>query len=36
MLAGISLMVLSVTGLWVYIEMWRRRRKADKHGFFWR
>lgn len=36
MLAGISLMVLSVTGLWVYVEMWRRRRKADKHGFFWR
>jgi uncharacterized iron-regulated membrane protein len=36
MLAGISLMVLSVTGLWVYVDMWRRRRKANKRGFFWR
>lgn len=35
MLAGIALLVLSFTGLWVYLEMWRRRRKAGKRGLFW-
>lgn len=35
LLAGIALTVLSVTGLWVYIEMYRRRLKAKKTGFFW-
>lgn len=35
MLASIVLMVLCVTGLWVYIDMYRRRRKANKTGLFW-
>jgi hypothetical protein len=35
MLASIALMVLCVTGLWVYIDMYRRRRKAGKNGLFW-
>lgn len=36
MLAGLILMVLSFTGLWVYIDMYRRRAKANKKGFFWK
>lgn len=35
MLASIVLMVLCVTGLWVYIDMYRRRGKAGKNGLFW-
>jgi uncharacterized iron-regulated membrane protein len=35
MLSGIILTVLSVTGLVVYYDMWRRRRAAGKGGLFW-
>jgi uncharacterized iron-regulated membrane protein len=34
---GLALVVLSLTGGWVYISMYRRRRKASgKAGVFWR
>ncbi len=36
MLASIILLFLSVSGIWVYYDMWRRRRKAKKKGFFWK
>lgn len=36
MLASIVLMVLCITGLWVYIDMYRRRLKAGKKGLFWK
>lgn len=36
MLAGLALLVLSVTGIYVYYDMWRRRRKAKKKGLFWK
>ena len=32
---GSALAVLSVTGGWVYVDMYRRRRKAAKRGLFW-
>ena len=35
MASGIVLVVLSVTGLLVYIDMWKRRNKAGKTGLFW-
>ena len=35
MLSGIILLILSVTGLVVYYDMWTRRRKAGKKGLFW-
>lgn len=36
MLASLALMILCVTGLWVYIDMYRRRVKGGKKGMFWR
>jgi uncharacterized iron-regulated membrane protein len=34
---GLALVILSLTGGWVYISMYRRRRKASgKAGVFWR
>jgi uncharacterized iron-regulated membrane protein len=36
MVASIVLMILCVTGLWVYIDMYRRRRAARKKGLFWK
>ena len=35
MAAGIILSILSITGFIIYLEMWRRRRKARKSGLFW-
>jgi uncharacterized iron-regulated membrane protein len=32
---GSALVILSVTGGWVYFDMYRRRRKAAKRGLFW-
>lgn len=33
---GLALVILSITGGWVYIDMYRRRRKASgKAGLFW-
>lgn len=36
MLASLVLLVLSVTGIWVYAEMWSRRRKLGKADWFWK
>lgn len=35
LIAGIALVVLSVTGAVVYIDMYRRRARAGKGGLFW-
>ena len=32
---GSALVILSVTGGWVYFDMYRRRRKTAKRGLFW-
>ncbi len=34
-LSGLALVFFSFSGLWMYIEMFRRRGKADKKGLFW-
>jgi hypothetical protein len=34
-LCGVALVVLSVTGLWVYVDLLRRRLKGDRRGLFW-
>jgi uncharacterized iron-regulated membrane protein len=36
LLAGLILAILSVTGLLVYLDMWKRRRAAGKTGMFWK
>jgi uncharacterized iron-regulated membrane protein len=36
MLAGVVLLVLSFTGIWVYADMWNRRRKAGRTAWFWK
>lgn len=35
-LSGLALLILSVTGLKVYVDMYRRRRKAGKDNPFWK
>lgn len=35
LLCGVSLLVLSVTGLAVYVDMFRRRAKGSRRTFFW-
>jgi uncharacterized iron-regulated membrane protein len=35
LLAGFSLMFLSVSGLTMYFDMWRKRRKTGRTGLFW-
>ncbi|MBA3678473.1 MAG: PepSY domain-containing protein [Sphingosinicella sp.] len=33
---GLALVILSITGAWVYLDMYRkRRRNSDKTGLFW-
>lgn len=32
---GLILIILCITGLYVYVDMWRRRNKAGKTGLFW-
>ena len=35
-LSGFALMFFSVSGLWMYIQMWRNRKSRDlKPGWFW-
>ncbi|WP_070151364.1 PepSY-associated TM helix domain-containing protein [Sphingobium phenoxybenzoativorans] len=34
-LSGVSLLFLSGTGLWLYIEMYRKRLKANRRNLFW-
>ncbi len=32
---GIALLLMIVTGVWLYLNMWQRRRAASRSGFFW-
>lgn len=32
---GLALVGLSLTGAWVYLDLYRRRRKSGKSGMFW-
>jgi len=32
---GLSLLLLSLTGLWVYAKMWLQRRSLNRGGLFW-
>ncbi len=34
-LSGLALIFFSFSGLWMYIQMFSRRGKADKKGLFW-
>jgi hypothetical protein len=36
LLAGLSLLYLSVSGAVLYIDAWRRRRQGGRSGLFWR
>lgn len=35
MFTGIALLVMSVTGIWLYFSLWRRRRAVGRSAFFW-
>lgn len=35
LLSGVALLYLTVSGFVMYLDLWRRRRKAGKHGLFW-
>lgn len=35
LLCGLVLLVLSVTGTWEYVQMYKRRRNGGKKSFFW-
>lgn len=35
MLVSLVFLVLTITGFIVYLDMWKRRRKAGKAGLFW-
>ena len=34
-IAGIAILYLSISGLKMYYDLWRRRRIAGRHGLFW-
>lgn len=34
--AGAALFLLSVTGIAIYLDLWRRRRRAGRESFFWK
>jgi uncharacterized iron-regulated membrane protein len=36
MLSSIAFLVLTITGFFVYLDMWKRRRGAGKTGLFWK
>jgi uncharacterized iron-regulated membrane protein len=33
--AGLAILYLSISGLKMYYDVWRRRRTAGRHGLFW-
>jgi uncharacterized iron-regulated membrane protein len=35
LLAGLSLIYLSVSGLIMYLELWNKRRRSGRGSFFW-
>ncbi len=34
-LSGFALLFFAVSGLWMYLKMWRARRRGDRSGVFW-
>jgi uncharacterized iron-regulated membrane protein len=36
LLAGLSLVFLSASGLWMYLEMWRKRVNSGRKALFWK
>lgn len=32
---GLALLFFTISGMWMYIDMFRRRKSAKKHGIFW-
>ncbi|MDH7639255.1 PepSY-associated TM helix domain-containing protein [Sphingomonas oryzagri] len=36
LLAGLSLVFLSVSGLWMYVQMWRKRASSGRKALFWK
>jgi len=36
LLAGLSLLFLSVSGLTVYFDMWLKRRKSGRNSLVWK
>ncbi|WP_395398274.1 PepSY domain-containing protein [Novosphingobium sp. BL-8A] len=35
LLAGLSLIFLSVSGLWMYLELWKKRARSGRKSLFW-
>jgi uncharacterized iron-regulated membrane protein len=35
LIAGISMLFLSISGAVMYCDLWRARRRAGRHGLFW-
>jgi len=35
LLTGCTLLTLSVTGIWIYLQMWLKRRKSARRSLFW-
>ena len=33
--AGLSMIYLSISGLVMYVDLWRRRRNAGRRGMLW-
>jgi uncharacterized iron-regulated membrane protein len=33
--AGLALLYLCVSGGWIYLDLWRKRRRIGRHGLFW-
>lgn len=36
LLAGLSLIFLSVSGLWMYVDLWRKRAKSGRNNLIWK
>lgn len=36
LLAGLSLVFLSISGLWMYVGLWRKRAQGGRRGLFWK
>ncbi|MEE4455169.1 PepSY-associated TM helix domain-containing protein [Novosphingobium resinovorum] len=35
LIAGLSFVFLTASGAWMYIDMWKKRRRSGRPGFFW-
>jgi uncharacterized iron-regulated membrane protein len=36
LLSGLALIYLSISGIWMYFELWLKRRHGGRNGFFWK